>query len=74
MNNEQVNKVENKSYPFVYGISFKKALQTYFFGSEDDTLKVHDKVVVETVRGLELGEVKVGLKKVEEVLQKYMEE
>ena len=67
MNNEQLNKVENKSYPFVYGISFKKALQTYFFGSEDDTLKVHDKVVVETVRGLELGEVKVGLKKVEEV-------
>ena len=67
MNNEQVNKVENKSYPFVYGISFKKALQTYFFGSEDDTLKVHDKVVVETIRGLELGEVKVGLKKVEEV-------
>ena len=67
MNNEQTNKVENKSYPFVYGISFKKALQTYFFGSEDDTLNVHDKVVVETVRGLELGEVKVGLKKVEEV-------
>ena len=67
MNNEQLNKVENKSYPFVYGISFKKALQTYFFGSEDDTLKVHDKVVVETVRGLELGEVKVGIKKVEEV-------
>lgn len=73
MNNEQIEKVEktekveNKSYPFVYGISFKKALQTYFFGSEDDTLKVHDKVVVETIRGLELGEVKVGLKKVEEV-------
>lgn len=67
MDNEQLNKVENKSYPYVYGISFKKALQTYFFGSEDDTLKVHDKVVVETIRGLELGVVKVGLKKVEEV-------
>ena len=67
MNDEQLNKVENKSYPFVYGISFKKALQTYFFGSEDDSIKVHDKVVVETIRGLELGEVKVGLKKVEEV-------
>lgn len=67
MENEQLKPVENKSYPFVYGISFKKALQTYFFGSEDDTLNVHDKVVVETVRGLELGEVKVGLKKVEEV-------
>ena len=67
MENEQLKPVENKSYPFVYGISFKKALQTYFFGSEDDTLNVHDKVVVETVRGLELGEVKIGLKKVEEV-------
>ena len=49
MNNEELNTVEKteetkkketKSYPFVYGISFKKALQTYFFGSEDKTLKV----------------------------------
>ena len=30
MENEQLKPVENKSYPFVYGISFKKALQTYF--------------------------------------------
>ena len=67
MNNEQLNKVENKSYPFVYGISFKKALQTYFFGSDDGTLNVHDKVVVETIRGLELGEIKVGAKPSEEV-------
>ena len=67
MNNEQTNKVENKSYPFVYGISFKKALQTYFFGSDDDTLKVHDKVVVETIRGLELGTVKIGRKNINEV-------
>ena len=66
-NNEKVEKVENKSYPFVYGISFKKALQTYFFGSEDDTLKVHDKVVVETIRGLELGTVKIGRKNISEV-------
>ena len=65
--NEKVEKVENKSYPFVYGISFKKALQTYFFGSEDDTLKVHDKVVVETIRGLELGTVKIGRKNINEV-------
>ena len=65
--NEKVEKVENKSYPFVYGISFKKALQTYFFGSEDDTLKVHDKVVVETIRGLELGTVKIGRKNISEV-------
>ena len=71
MNNEELNTVEKteetkkketKSYPFVYGISFKKALQTYFFGSEDKTLKVHDMVVVETIRGLELGEIKIGAK------------
>ena len=74
MNNENLNttekveiKEEKKHYPYVYGISFKKALQTYFFGSEDNTLKVHDKVVVETIRGLELGEIKVGLKKAKEV-------
>ena len=74
MNNENLNTTENvevkeekKVYPYVYGISFKKALQTYFFGSDDNTLKVHDKVVVETIRGLELGEIKVGTKKVKEV-------
>ncbi len=74
MNNENLNTTENvevkeekKVYPYVYGISFKKALQTYFFGSDDNTLQVHDKVVVETIRGLELGEIKVGKKKVKEV-------
>ena len=74
MDNENLNTTENvevkeekKVYPYVYGISFKKALQTYFFGSDDNTLQVHDKVVVETIRGLELGEIKVGKKKVKEV-------
>lgn len=74
MNNENLNTTENvevkeekKVYPYVYGISFKKALQTYFFGSDDNTLQVHDKVVVETIRGLELGEIKVGKKKVKDV-------
>ena len=74
MNNENLNTTENvevkeekKVYTYVYGISFKKALQTYFFGSDDNTLQVHDKVVVETIRGLELGEIKVGKKKVKDV-------
>ena len=74
MNNENLNTTENvevkeekKVYPYVYGISFKKALQTYFFGSDDNTLQVHDKVVVETIRGLELREIKVGKKKVKDV-------
>ena len=74
MNNENLNtpekvevKEEKKHYSYVYGISFKKALQTYFFGSDDNTLNVHDKVVVETIRGLELGEIKVGVKKTDDV-------
>ena len=74
MDNENLNTTENvevkeekKVYPYVYGIRFKKALQTYFFGSDDNTLQVHDKVVVETIRGLELGEIKVGKKKVKDV-------
>lgn len=71
MDNEQLNKVEETkdkhSFAFVYGISFKKALQTYFFGYDDNSLVVHDKVVVETVRGQELGEIKVGPNKVEDV-------
>lgn len=66
MNNETLNNndvvvnesQEKKVYKYVYGVSFKKALQTYFFGYDEDTLNIHDKVVVETVRGLELGTIK----------------
>ena len=61
-NNENVKEIkENIEYSYIYGISFKKTLQTYFFGSNED-FKIHDKVVVETVRGLELGTIKVGAK------------
>ena len=49
---------ENKTYPFVYGIGFKKAFQNYYFGSDSDQYKVGDKIVVETVRGFELGVIK----------------
>ena len=60
-NNNTNNENNNNEYTYIYGISFKKALQTYFFGS-NETFKVNDKVVVETIRGLELGIVKVGPK------------
>ena len=63
----QEQKVETKTYKYVYGISFKKALQTYFFGYDDPTLKSNEKVVVETIRGLELGTIKVLARKQEEV-------
>ena len=70
MNNEQLNNTqekETKVYKYIYGVSFKKALQTYYFGSDDETLKIHDKVVVETVRGLEFGIIKTNAKTKEEV-------
>ena len=74
MNNENLNQetiVEvngsEKKYNFVYGVSFKKALQTYFFGFDEENLNIHDKVVVETVRGLELGTIKIGARPASEI-------
>ena len=60
-------KSEEKTFKYIYGVSFKKALQTYFFGSNDETINVYDKVVVETVRGLELGTIKTPMKTQQEV-------
>ena len=69
--NETTNVVEKqqevKSYKYIYGVSFKKALQTYFFGSDEKHIKLHEKVVVETSRGLELGSVKTKAKTLKEV-------
>ena len=71
MNNENANvtKTENevKTYQYVYGVSFKKALQTYFFGYDNDSLNINDKVVVDTARGVELGIIKVAAQKANEV-------
>ena len=71
MNNENTNvtKTENeaKTYQYVYGVSFKKALQTYFFGYDNDSLNINDKVVVDTARGVELGIIKVAAKNANEV-------
>lgn len=71
MDNEQINNVNTeetvKTYKYVYGLSFKKALQTYYFGSDDDSLKINTPVVVETVRGIELATIKTAAKKVDDV-------
>ena len=34
-NNNTNNENNNNEYTYIYGISFKKALQTYFFGSNE---------------------------------------
>jgi len=52
--------------PRVVGVRFKEAGKIYYFGFGDLELKQGDKVIVETVRGLEFGEVVVGPKEVSE--------
>ena len=48
----------------VVGIRFKSAGKIYYFDPGELELPVHTKVIVETARGLELGEVVLGLRKV----------
>ena len=51
--NPQSNQVHEYSH-FV-GVKFLNTPRAYFFGTNDADLKLDDKVVVETVRGMELG-------------------
>ena len=56
INNEQ--QFDNSKYKSFVGVRFANAPRAYFFGVEDETkLPIGIKVVVETMRGLELGEV-----------------
>lgn len=48
---------------WVAGVRFKPAGKIYYFESEDLDLKAGDKVVVETVRGIEFGSVAIGKRK-----------
>ena len=53
----QENQFDTKKYNFTHyvGISFNNAFRAYYFGVENIPLVKGDKVVVETVRGMELG-------------------
>lgn len=44
-------------YDFIAFVCFKESKKIYTFGTNDADLKVNDYVVVETVRGLEVGEI-----------------
>ncbi|HHW56314.1 MAG TPA: stage 0 sporulation family protein [Clostridia bacterium] len=50
----------------VVGVRFKKAGKIYYFDPGDLPIKLGDKVIVETIRGIEFGEVVVGIKGVPE--------
>lgn len=50
----------------VVGIRFKKAGKIYYFDPDNLDIKKGDYVIVETARGLEFGEVVIGLRQVSE--------
>ena len=57
-NNQQVV-IDNSKYTHFVGIKFFSTPRAYFFGINNLDLKLGDKVVVETVKGQELGEVAI---------------
>ncbi|HPW52754.1 MAG TPA: regulatory iron-sulfur-containing complex subunit RicT [Erysipelotrichaceae bacterium] len=54
--NELNNSEENVKYKYCVSVKFNGSKKAYNFGTDDETFRYGDKVVVETVRGLELGE------------------
>ena len=52
------------AYRFVISVRFKNSRKAYSFGTNDETLEYGDYVVVETVRGVEMGEIISSLRDV----------
>ena len=50
----------------IVGIGFMKTAKTYYFDPAGEKYEVGDKVIVETARGLELGEVVVANRNIDE--------
>lgn len=51
---------------WVVGVRFKPAGKIYYFDGEDLELKAGDSVIVETIRGIEYGQVAIGKREVKE--------
>lgn len=49
--------IDNSIYTNFIGVKFPLSPRAYFFGYKDLSLKLGDSVVVETVRGMEIGEI-----------------
>ena len=58
INTSKQEEVKNEYTHFV-GVKFSNTPRAYFFGIKDLELKLDDKVVVETVRGIELGTIAI---------------
>ncbi len=63
--NEQA--MPQNTFKYVVGVGFQNALHMYYFGTNDDTLKKGENVVVETTRGQEMGFINTDLKQVNEI-------
>ncbi len=48
------------------GVRFKKAGKIYYFDPDEIDIKLEDNVIVETIRGIEFGEVVLGIREVTE--------
>ena len=56
---------------FVCSVAFLPSSRPYYFSCEDETLTTNDFVVVETVRGLELGQIIKPVEHIEDVNLKF---
>lgn len=63
-NQEVVVEEGNGEYPYIVSIRFKNSKKAYTFATKDETIEYGDFVVVETVRGTEMGEVISNLRDV----------
>jgi len=70
--NSKINTIEGVSYPFVVSIRFKGTKKCYYFGTCDDNIGDGDSAVVETIRGIEIGEVVGDVKKAEDISLKTL--
>ncbi len=58
-NNEEI--IDNSIYKSFVGVKFFNTPRAYFFGVKDDEVfEVGEKVVVETMRGMEMGEIAIA--------------
>lgn len=60
--NQNMTPQDNNQFEGYVAVSFASSSRSYFFGTNDKELNVNDKVVVETVRGLELGTITASFK------------
>ena len=71
INEEVVSTEEEVNYPYVIYIRFEGTKKAYTFGSFHNDYEPGTKVVVETVRGLEIGET-IGYPKTKEELSSFL--